>query len=273
MRRPLLGQGLGTRQTGTTIPSATRRSSTTSGSGTFLDVGLVGIVGWLWLIVRSFAGSVVSLGRGEAPKACSRRLSPHPSRASPSRCSRTTRSRSSRRRSCSGCSWRSVPRSIAVHPETEALPRSRRSEVHLGHRSPPAGRRADGASRMNDSVRGICFHGIGNPRRAARPGRGPLLDLGRRRSTGSWTPSRGGPTFGSASTTATHRTSRSALGALLERRLVGSFFVVAGRIGSPGSLDEDGLRELRSTWHDDRHARDGSSSVATASARRSASVS
>ncbi len=34
------------------------------------------------------------------------------------------------------------------------------------------------------------------------------------------------------------------LGALLERGLVGSFFVVAGRIGSRGSLDADGLREL-----------------------------
>ena len=32
--------------------------------------------------------------------------------------------------------------------------------------------------------------------------------------------------------------------ALLERGLVGSFFVVAGRIGSRGSLDADGLREL-----------------------------
>ena len=34
------------------------------------------------------------------------------------------------------------------------------------------------------------------------------------------------------------------LGALLERGLVGSFFVLAGRIGLPGNLDEGGLREL-----------------------------
>ena len=64
------------------------------------------------------------------------------------------------------------------------------------------------------------------------------------RSTGSWTPSRVGPTFGSASTTATHPTSISAWTRSLERDLAGSFFVVAGRIGSRGSLDADGLREL-----------------------------
>ena len=57
-----------------------------------------------------------------------------------------------------------------------------------------------------------------------------------------------------------------ALGALLERGLVGSFFVVAGRIGSRGSLDSDGLRELESARNGDRHARDGSPPVATASA-------
>ena len=34
------------------------------------------------------------------------------------------------------------------------------------------------------------------------------------------------------------------MGALRDRGLVGSFFVVAGRLGSRGSLDADGLREL-----------------------------
>ena len=52
---------------------ATHRSSTTSGSGTFLDVGLVGVVGWIWLIVtersparsyRSDEGKSRRLARG-----------------------------------------------------------------------------------------------------------------------------------------------------------------------------------------------------------------
>ena len=53
MRRPLLGQGVGTRQTGdTTTPCGTPRSSTTSGSVCSSTSGLVGLFGWIWLIVR-----------------------------------------------------------------------------------------------------------------------------------------------------------------------------------------------------------------------------
>ena len=93
-------------------------------------------------------------------------------------------------------------------------------------------------------VHGICFHGIGTPRRTLEPGEERYWitvdafhsDLGGDRRA---------PGFGSASTTGTHPTSISGWMALLERKLVASFFVIAGRLGSRGSLDADGLRELR----------------------------
>jgi O-Antigen ligase len=52
MRRPLLGQGLGTRQTGFDNPLRNAPILDNQWLGTFLDIGLVGIVGWLWLFVR-----------------------------------------------------------------------------------------------------------------------------------------------------------------------------------------------------------------------------
>jgi O-antigen ligase len=52
MRRPLLGQGLGTRQTGADNPLRNSPILDNQWLGTFLDVGLLGIAGWLWLIVR-----------------------------------------------------------------------------------------------------------------------------------------------------------------------------------------------------------------------------
>ena len=52
MRRPLLGQGLGTRQTGFNNPLRNAPVLDNQWLGTFLDVGLLGIAGWLWLIVR-----------------------------------------------------------------------------------------------------------------------------------------------------------------------------------------------------------------------------
>ena len=52
MRRPLLGQGLGTRQTGVNNPLRNAPILDNQWLGTFLDIGLLGIAGWLWLIVR-----------------------------------------------------------------------------------------------------------------------------------------------------------------------------------------------------------------------------
>ena len=96
---------------------------------------------------------------------------------------------------------------------------------------------------MGSVVHGICFHGIGIPRRPLEPGEErywitadafhTILDAiaetpGIRISFDD----------GNASDL------DIGLQALLERKLVGSFFVVAGRLGSRGSLDADGLREL-----------------------------
>jgi peptidoglycan/xylan/chitin deacetylase (PgdA/CDA1 family) len=92
-------------------------------------------------------------------------------------------------------------------------------------------------------VHGICFHGIGTPRRTLGPGEDrywvavdtfhAMLDViaatqGTRISFDD----------GNASDL------EIALGALRERDLSASFFVLAGRLGSRGSLDADGLREL-----------------------------
>ena len=96
---------------------------------------------------------------------------------------------------------------------------------------------------MASVVHGICFHGIGTPRRPLEPGEErywitadafhTILDAitetpGIRISFDD----------GNASDL------EIGLKALLERQLVGSFFVIAGRLGSRGSLDADGLREL-----------------------------
>jgi hypothetical protein len=51
--RPLLGQGVGTRQTGDTNPLRNAPVLDNQWLGLFLDVGLVGLFGWIWLIVRS----------------------------------------------------------------------------------------------------------------------------------------------------------------------------------------------------------------------------
>jgi hypothetical protein len=52
MRRPLLGQGLGTRQTGADNPLRNAPILDNQWLGTFLDIGLLGVAGWLWLMGR-----------------------------------------------------------------------------------------------------------------------------------------------------------------------------------------------------------------------------
>ncbi len=93
------------------------------------------------------------------------------------------------------------------------------------------------------SVHGICFHGIGTPRRGLEPGEErywisrdaflAMLDVIARRPE-----VRISFDDGNASDV------EIALDALRERGLTAAFFVVAGRLASPGSLDVDGLREL-----------------------------
>jgi O-antigen ligase len=52
MRRPILGQGLGTRQTGLDNPLRNAPILDNQWLGLFLDVGLLGLAGWAWLIAR-----------------------------------------------------------------------------------------------------------------------------------------------------------------------------------------------------------------------------
>jgi hypothetical protein len=52
MRRPILGQGVGTRQTGADNPLRNAPILDNQWLGLFLDVGLLGVFAWLWLIIR-----------------------------------------------------------------------------------------------------------------------------------------------------------------------------------------------------------------------------
>lgn len=91
----------------------------------------------------------------------------------------------------------------------------------------------------------VCFHGVGEPRRELEPGEdaywitaemfGRILDDVR-----NW-PARVRLSFddGNASD------AEIGLPALVERGLHADFFVLAGRLGTPGSLDDDGVRELK----------------------------
>jgi peptidoglycan/xylan/chitin deacetylase (PgdA/CDA1 family) len=99
-------------------------------------------------------------------------------------------------------------------------------------------------ARPTDSViHGICFHGIGTPQRALESGEDRywisvdtfhrILDAVAERLDVRIS-------FDDGNASDLH----IGLGALLERGLNGSFFVLAGRIESRGSLDADGLREL-----------------------------
>jgi hypothetical protein len=53
LKRPILGQGLGTRQTGEDNPLRNAPILDNQWLGLFLDVGVVGLFAWIWLVVRS----------------------------------------------------------------------------------------------------------------------------------------------------------------------------------------------------------------------------
>ncbi|MFI7521682.1 polysaccharide deacetylase family protein [Micromonospora globbae] len=100
---------------------------------------------------------------------------------------------------------------------------------------------------MADSDRGrvvnVCFHGVGVPRRDLEPGEDRywvsrdafhrILD-----EVATWPSVRISFDDGNASDV------EIGLPALLARGLRADFFVLAGRLGAPGSLDEDAVREL-----------------------------
>lgn len=96
----------------------------------------------------------------------------------------------------------------------------------------------------SETVLHVCFHGIGSTPREREPGEARywvthgqylrVLD-----EVATW-PRRVAISFddGNASD------AELGLPGLVERGLAASFFVLAGRLGTPGSLDEDALREL-----------------------------
>jgi peptidoglycan/xylan/chitin deacetylase (PgdA/CDA1 family) len=99
------------------------------------------------------------------------------------------------------------------------------------------------ARRKESVARGIIFHGIGKPQRALDPGEARYwvtVDA----FHGIVDAVVGRPDVRISFDDGNASDIEIGLPALLERNLVGSFFVVAGRIGSPGSLDADSVREL-----------------------------
>jgi peptidoglycan/xylan/chitin deacetylase (PgdA/CDA1 family) len=94
-----------------------------------------------------------------------------------------------------------------------------------------------------DKVVNICFHGIGTPNRELEPGEDRYwvsedLFLAVMDEIKTWPSIR--ISFDDSNTSDLE----FGLPALLDRGLTADFFVIAGRMGSTGSLDEDGVREL-----------------------------
>ena len=80
----------------------------------------------------------------------------------------------------------------------------------------------------------LTFHGIGEPARSPRAGRGRGVARAAIGSSPCSTRSRGAAMSGSRSTTATPPTSSTRFRRCAERGLTATFFVVAGRLGRPG---------------------------------------
>lgn len=98
--------------------------------------------------------------------------------------------------------------------------------------------------RHSGSVINICFHGVGEPGRALEPGEAEYwVDVDRFRrvldEVATWPAIRLSFDDGNASDLA------YALPELARRSLTADFFVLAGRLGAPGSLSDAGVRELR----------------------------
>src|SRR3712207_5181342 len=97
---------------------------------------------------------------------------------------------------------------------------------------------------MPETVINVCFHGIGTPRRELEPGEAPYwigVDTYHRvlDDLASWPlPVRISFDDGNASDV------EIGLPGLLSRGLTADFFVLAGRLGQTGSLDEPAVKEL-----------------------------
>jgi peptidoglycan/xylan/chitin deacetylase (PgdA/CDA1 family) len=95
----------------------------------------------------------------------------------------------------------------------------------------------------DDRVIHICFHGIGTPGRELEPGEAGYwlnVDSFRRILDELATLSPVQLSFDDSNAS----DAEIALPELVQRGLRADFFVIAGRLGTPGSLDEDGVREL-----------------------------
>lgn len=95
-----------------------------------------------------------------------------------------------------------------------------------------------------DDVMNICFHGIGTPRRELEPGEDAYwIDAARwlriLDEIAAWPSAR--ISFDDANASDVE----IALPTLVERGLRAQFFLLAGRLGQPGSLVVDDVRELR----------------------------
>jgi peptidoglycan/xylan/chitin deacetylase (PgdA/CDA1 family) len=98
-------------------------------------------------------------------------------------------------------------------------------------------------SEATGSVINVCFHGIGTPGRELEPGEAPYwisVDTYHRvlDDLAGWPTVRISFDDGNASDV------EIGLPGLLARGLVADFFVLAGRLGQPGSLDEPAVKEL-----------------------------
>ena len=92
-------------------------------------------------------------------------------------------------------------------------------------------------------VHGICFHGIGTPRRTLEPGEDRYwVAAGEFHAMLEVIAATPGVRISFDDGNASDL--EIGLAGLRERNLSASFFVLAGRLGSRGSLDPDGLREL-----------------------------
>ena len=111
-----------------------------------------------------------------------------------------------------------------------------------GHQSGGGGAPRSGA--RGGSLVNVCFHGIGIPQRELEPGEQPYW-VGQRQFLDIlddlmvWPSVRISFDDGNASD------AEIALPALAERGLRADFFVLAGRLDTPGSLGEDDVRELQ----------------------------
>lgn len=96
----------------------------------------------------------------------------------------------------------------------------------------------------SDRVVNVCFHGVGTPQRELEPGEAEYwVDVERFHrildELASW------PAVAISFDDGNTSDVELALPALRERGLTAEFFVLAGRLESKGSLDEEGVRTLR----------------------------